>query len=151
MSTILKALKKAGNGRAKTILQERLVAEEPPAASARRRAAIALAALLLAAAVVAAAMRLRPPRFAADAPARPAAPHGARSFPPRAASNTAAASIPSLRLSGVIWDEESPLAIVNGRPVAVGEELSGIQVVGISVDGATFRRGAEEFTLTVEE
>ena len=96
-------------------------------------------------------MRLRPPRFAADAPARPAAPHGARSFPPRAASNTAAASIPSLRLSGVIWDEESPLAIVNGRPVAVGEELSGIQVVGISVDGATFRRGAEEFTLTVEE
>jgi hypothetical protein len=151
MSTILKALKKAEDGRAKTILQERLVAEEPPASSVRRRAAVALAAVLLAAAVVVAAMQLRLRRFAADVTARPAAPRGAPSSPPRALPGGEAPATPSLRLSGVIWDEETPLAIVNGRPVAVGEELSGVRVVGITVDGATFRRGTEEFALTVEE
>ena len=46
MSTILKALKKAENGRAKTILQERLVAEEPFRRAAQKRLALEVTTLV---------------------------------------------------------------------------------------------------------
>lgn len=154
MSTILKALKKAEDGRVKATLQDRLVAEEPPFPSGLKRAALVASAAVLASGIIATAVLLRVRPFEGEGSAPDSGPRtSAPSSPASDAllSKSDGREIPSLRLSGVIWDENAPLAIVNGRPVAPGEEVSGARVVKITMDGVTFRRGREEFALTVEE
>lgn len=148
MSTILKALKKAEDGRVKATLQDRLVAEEPPAPSGLKRAALIVSASALASGIIATAVLLRVRPFGEEGRGPDSAP---RTSAPSSLPKSDGREIPSLRLSGVIWDEHAPLAIVNGRPVAPGEEVSGVRVVRITMDGVTLRRGREEFALTVEE
>ncbi len=151
MSTILKALKKAEDGRAKETFPGRITAEERPPSRGRLRLVLAAAAFLLA--IAAAAIRFAGPFAAGRAiPLRPAAPNPS----PSPARAEAAAVRPEpepapLRLSGVIWDPENPVALVNGLAVSPGEEVSGARVVKIAVEGVTFSRGGKEFTVTVHE
>jgi hypothetical protein len=41
---------------------------------------------------------------------------------------------PTFTLSGILWDPQKPIAIINGSLVRIGEELSGYRVVAISHD-----------------
>jgi hypothetical protein len=41
---------------------------------------------------------------------------------------------PALRLTGVVWNEDRPLAFVNGAVVGVGDEVAGVRVVEIQPD-----------------
>ena len=53
-----------------------------------------------------------------------------------------------LTLSGILWDPTAPMAIVNGQPVHVGEEIEGYRVVEIGTDHVAVSDGAETFRLT---
>lgn len=155
MSTILKALKKAEDGRAKETLPGKITAEETPEAPGRPRAALRILAAVLLPVLVAAAvvMNYRPlaallrPRAAASVPAKPSP---ATVMTPAPTAGVAEGG-PPLRLSGIIWDKENPIAIVNGKSLSPGEELSGARVMKITLESVTFRRGGKEFTVTVHE
>ncbi|MEI6633585.1 MAG: hypothetical protein WCP22_07170 [Chlamydiota bacterium] len=156
MSTILKALKKAEDGRAKETLPGRIVTGEPPAPRGMGREMFKLSAALLLPALVAAAVFMHYESIAARVRAGTSASSAAKPSPPAAVSAPAppaggGGEEPALRLSGVIWDKENPIAIVNGKPITRGEELSGARVVKITIESVTFRRGGREFTRTVQE
>lgn len=44
------------------------------------------------------------------------------------------------QLTGIIWDEENPYAIINGNVVRVGDVVSGSEVVGIERESVTLRK-----------
>lgn len=54
-------------------------------------------------------------------------------------------------LTGVMYNASSPLAIVNGKPVGVGEEINGARVVEIRKRSITLEHQGERFTLAVKE
>ena len=50
-------------------------------------------------------------------------------------------------LEGVVWDVESPKAIVSGKVVTVGSKIAGAEVIGIDKTGVRMRTSGREFTL----
>jgi hypothetical protein len=156
MSTILKALKKAEDGRAKETLPGKITIEETPEAPGRSRAAFRIATALLLPALAAAAVLMHYQSITVRVRAGISAAPAAKPSPVAAVvapAQTAGSGVgePALRLSGVIWDRENPVAIVNGQPLSRGEELSGARVVKITIDSVTFSRGGKEFTRTIQE
>lgn len=55
--------------------------------------------------------------------------------------------VSGLVLSGILWDAQRPVAIINGAMVQVGEELDGYRIVSIGRDAATMSDGAQTFQL----
>jgi hypothetical protein len=151
MSTILKALKKAEEGMAKNTLPGKIISSD--SASGRARARPATVVLLLALAVVGGlAYHLHPPARAGRLSRQPASPPAAAP-PARTAGAADAARVPALpplRLSGVLWDETEPLAILNGRPLTVGGAIDGARVVSIGLDVVRLDYHGREYTLSVE-
>jgi len=47
-------------------------------------------------------------------------------------------------LTGIVWDARSPLAIFDGEPVAVGQELGGWRVIQILEDRVIVEQGARQ-------
>lgn len=45
--------------------------------------------------------------------------------------------LPDLSMEGLVWGSERPTAIINGKVVRVGEEISGAKVVEINKEGVT--------------
>ena len=54
----------------------------------------------------------------------------------------------SLSLSGIIWDEHAPIAIINGQMLRVGQEFSGYRVVEIAQDHVSITDGTKTFQLS---
>jgi len=54
-----------------------------------------------------------------------------------------------LNLSGIIWDHVRPMAMINGTPVTVGEEVEGFRVVDIQSDRVTLTDGTTTHQLRV--
>lgn len=54
-----------------------------------------------------------------------------------------------LNLSGILWDAERPLAIINGQTLYVGEELEGYRVINISPDVVTITDNIKTYELRI--
>ena len=52
-----------------------------------------------------------------------------------------------LVLSGILWDAQAPVAILNGQMLHLGEELDGFRVTLITSDAVTVTDGTETFQL----
>lgn len=65
-------------------------------------------------------------------------------------TETGAGSISGLSLSGIIWDEEAPCAIINGIVVRSGEKIGGKIVKSIEPDKVILSDGAKEYVLELE-
>lgn len=60
----------------------------------------------------------------------------------------AAADLGELTCSGILWDPQQPLALINGRTLGIGEEVEGYRVLEITRDTVTLSDGAQTVTLT---
>lgn len=58
-------------------------------------------------------------------------------------------SAPSWKLSGIVYSEDDPLAIVNNRSVRVGDRINGATVVDINRREVTLDAGGSRVTLRV--
>jgi len=65
-------------------------------------------------------------------------------------SAPAPASLPSMSLYGIVWDPASPIALIDGNDVHVGETVKGARVVSIEVDRVVLSYRSRQFVLTVE-
>lgn len=54
-----------------------------------------------------------------------------------------------LVLSGILWDAQAPVAILNGQMLHIGEELDGLRITHIATDSVTVTDGAETFQLQI--
>ena len=59
----------------------------------------------------------------------------------------AAPGVGGLTLSGILWDPDKALAIINGETVSVGQELGGYKVIAIARDYVSVSDGNETFRL----
>ena len=59
----------------------------------------------------------------------------------------ASGALDGMSLSGIIWDQTHPMAMVNGTAVAVGDEIDGFRVLDIQQDHVTVTDGAETHQL----
>jgi hypothetical protein len=50
-------------------------------------------------------------------------------------------------LTGILWDAKSPLAVIDGEPATVGQDVGGWQVVEILPDKVVIQRDSERRTL----
>lgn len=57
------------------------------------------------------------------------------------------ASVTGLSLSGIIWDPSHPLAIINGVPLGIGEEIEGFRVLEILEDRVTLTDNTQTYSL----
>ncbi|MDD4182714.1 MAG: DUF5684 domain-containing protein [Candidatus Omnitrophica bacterium] len=57
----------------------------------------------------------------------------------------AGAQLPNVCVSGIMYDAQSSLAVVNGEPVKPGEEINGIKVVKISESAVSFEYKGQSF------
>jgi len=55
----------------------------------------------------------------------------------------------ALSLSGIIWDQASPVALINGMPLTVGEEIDGFRIVEILPDRVTLTDGTTTHHLRI--
>ena len=54
-----------------------------------------------------------------------------------------------LQLSGILWDSNEPIAIINGQMVRVGEKLEGYRVVEIAKDRVSVTDGTQTFQIQI--
>ena len=52
-------------------------------------------------------------------------------------------------LSGILWDTQRPIAIINGQMLQVGEELDGYRVADISQDHVSLTDGTHTYQLLI--
>jgi hypothetical protein len=52
-------------------------------------------------------------------------------------------------LTGIIYDEDAPVAIINNKPVGVGESIGNAKVITIERKQVIIKNGNKEITLTV--
>lgn len=67
----------------------------------------------------------------------------------RTAENRAPAEAPSWKLSGILYNENHPLAVINSRPVGVGDHVDGATVIDINKRNVTLEASGRRFNLTV--
>ena len=56
-----------------------------------------------------------------------------------------AGDMSGLLLSGILWDAQAPMAVINGQPVRPGEELDGYRVVSITEHQVVVTDGGQTF------
>jgi len=83
------------------------------------------------------------------------APEGALQARPSAKTNTEAAkpaptTLPNMRLSGIIWDSESPIVMIDGLDLRVGDKIKGAKIVEIRMDSVVLSYASKQFVLTVD-
>jgi len=50
-------------------------------------------------------------------------------------------------LNGVLWDEKTPLAIIDGNTVGIGDDMDGYKIVDIAQDSVLLSDGVDEIRL----
>ncbi len=83
------------------------------------------------------------------------APPGAlKSAPPvqtgDAVKAPAPTTLPNMWLSGIIWDEENPIVMIDGLDLRVGDRIKGARVVEIRIDSVVLSYASKEYVLTVD-
>ena len=53
-------------------------------------------------------------------------------------------------VKGTIWDDENPLAIINGQVLGVGEKIGGATIVEINKDNVVFEKDGKTWTQVVQ-
>ncbi len=90
-----------------------------------------------------------------DTAAMESAPWGADPFrvvaPPPSAPKTARSTVPGLRLSGILYNQTYPLAIIDGKSVGVGDQIKGATVISIDRRRVTLDHRGKQYTLTVSK
>ena len=85
--------------------------------------------------------KTRPPAAAvpteAPPPAPSATPTNTPTVVPAPTPPPAGSSFPRLHLSGILWDEKEPLAVINDEWVKEGDEIEGAKVLTIEFGGVT--------------
>ncbi len=56
-------------------------------------------------------------------------------------------SAATINLTGILWDKEKPMAIINGKIVKAGDRAAGCSVVEIKENSVVLNDGAKEFVL----
>ena len=64
-----------------------------------------------------------------------------------AVSSIATAS--DMVLTGILWDDAAPLAMINDNPVGVGDKIAGHTVVAIKKDRVILNDGAKDLELLI--
>lgn len=62
----------------------------------------------------------------------------------------APARLPNMWLSGIIWDSETPIAIIDGLDLRVGDRHKGAKIVEIRMDSVVLSFASKRHVLTVE-
>ena len=75
-----------------------------------------------------------------------------RSLPPTEPTMNAPAptTLPNMRLSGIFWDEQSPIAMIDGLGFRVGDRVKGARIVEIRIDSVVLSFASKEYVLTVD-
>ncbi|MEW6101242.1 MAG: hypothetical protein AB1481_03000 [Candidatus Omnitrophota bacterium] len=55
-----------------------------------------------------------------------------------------------LKIDGIIWDSENPMASINDTVVRIGEKVSGFEVVDIKKESVTLSDGRKNFEIKLE-
>ena len=58
--------------------------------------------------------------------------------------------MPRLQVSGIIWDEQGPTALINNKLLAPGEKIKGARIVSIEQDSVKFHYQGKEFQIQLE-
>ncbi|MCD4690925.1 general secretion pathway protein GspB [bacterium] len=58
--------------------------------------------------------------------------------------------LPDMTLYGIIWDPETPMAMIDGVDVRIGDRIKGARVTEIGIDRVVFVYRSERFELTVD-
>lgn len=67
--------------------------------------------------------------------------------PPPESSTPQTSSFDDVRIQGIIYRAASPLAIINGKTVGIGDHFNAFQVVAIDQHSVTLQRGGERKVL----
>lgn len=62
----------------------------------------------------------------------------------------AAVTLPNMWLSGIIWDPENPIVMIDGLDLHVGDSVQGARVVEIRMDSVVLSYKSKRYVLTVE-
>lgn len=58
-------------------------------------------------------------------------------------------TISDMRLTGILWDDAAPLAMINDNPIGVGDKIGGYTVVEIHKDRVILADGTKNYELTL--
>jgi len=59
-------------------------------------------------------------------------------------------TLPNMWLSGIIWDAQSPMAMIDGLDLRVGDRIKGARIVEIRIDSVVLSFASKEYVLTVD-
>ncbi len=59
-------------------------------------------------------------------------------------------TLPYMTLYGIIWDPETPIAMIDGMDVRVGDRIKGARVTDIGINGVILEYRSKRFELTVD-
>ena len=67
-----------------------------------------------------------------------------------APSAPAPTTLPNMWLSGIIWDPQSPIVMIDGLDLRVGDSIKGAKIVEIRIDSVVLSYASKQFVLTVD-
>ena len=59
-------------------------------------------------------------------------------------------TLPNMWLSGIIWDPENPIVIIDGLDLRAGDRIKGARVVEIKMESVVLSYAGKEYVLTVD-
>ena len=59
-------------------------------------------------------------------------------------------TLPNMWLSGIIWDPENPIVMIDGLDLCVGDRIKGARVVEIRIDSVVLSYASKQYVLTVD-
>lgn len=62
----------------------------------------------------------------------------------------ASETLPSVNVTGIVWDSKEPIALVNSKFLKKGDEIKGAKIVDIQLNEVKFLYKDKEFTVSVE-
>lgn len=69
---------------------------------------------------------------------------------PQASQAPAPIELPFMTLYGVIWDPNTPIAMIDGLDLRVGDKIKGARIVGIEISSVSLTYRSKTFELTVD-
>ena len=83
----------------------------------------------------------------------PMSPLARETTTPRAEPRTSGAgetiALPLMSLYGIIWDPKTPIAMIDGMDLRVGDRIKGARITEIGIDRVVFSYRSKRFVLTV--
>ena len=67
-----------------------------------------------------------------------------------APSAPAPTTLPNMWLSGIIWDPQSPIVMIDGLDLRIGDSIKGAKILEINIDSVVLSYASKRFVLTVD-